>query len=172
MESKARTRKLVIMALLIALSFVGANITVFGSIAFDSLPAFFAALLLGPVYGAMIGFLGHMFTAFTSGFPLTAPMHFVIAVSMALTMLCFGCTYRLLKVKAGVRLLVTGIVGVLLNAPVSLALSIAALWLMAGREAALGLLILLPFLVMASAVNVFIGIFLFATLEKHWNELR
>lgn len=167
------TKKLVITALFIALSFVGSNIKIFGTIAFDSLPGFLAALLLGPVYGAAIGFLGHLFTALTSGFPLTVPLHFVIAASMAITMLGFGYTYKAMKNKVSVlaNFIITGIVGLILNGPVSLAFSIGAMTLMAGKEAALGLLTLLPILVLASAVNIVIAIILFKSLEKVWDKI-
>jgi len=170
MEAKARisTINLVITALFIALSFVGANIKIFGTIAFDSLPAFLAALLLGPVYGAAIGFLGHLFTALTSGFPLGVPMHMVIAVSMAITMLGFGTTYRGLKSKIPTAggLAVTVIVGIILNGPVSLALSMGAMALMAGKDAAFSLLAMLPVLILASAANILISIIVFKSMEK------
>jgi len=158
------------MALFIAISFIGSNITVFGTIAFDSLPAFLAALLLGPWYGAAIGFLGHIFTALTSGFPLSIPLHMVIAAGMAGTMLGFGFSYRALtgKIPEKYNLTVTGVIGIILNSPVTLALSVFALAAMAGREAALGLIILLPFLTVTSAVNVAVAIALFLVLRKVW----
>jgi uncharacterized membrane protein len=166
------TKTLVIMALFTALSFVGSNVKIFGTIAFDSLPGFVAALLLGPVHGAAIGFLGHLFTALTSGFPLSLPMHIVVAVSMAITMFGVGLTYNALLNKASERVVLVGagIAGVILNGPVSLALSMAALAAMAGREAAMGLLVLLPALAGGAAVNVVIGIALFKTLERVWNK--
>ncbi len=76
------SKKLVYMAVLIALSYIGSLIKITGTIAFDSFPAFFGALALGGVYGGIIGFLGHLFTAFLSGFPFTLPIHLVIAVMM------------------------------------------------------------------------------------------
>jgi len=168
------TKTLVIMALFTALSFVGSNVKIFGSIAFDSLPGFVAALLLGPVQGAAIGFLGHLFTALTSGFPLSIPMHFVIAVSMAITMLGFGFTYNALKNRASERVsfAITGIVGTIFNGPISLAISISALAFLAGMEAAWGLLALLPVLTTAAIVNIVIAIALFKTLERVWNRGR
>jgi len=168
------TKHLVICALLIALSFIGANIRVFGSIAFDSMPAFLAALLLGPIYGAIIGFIGHILTALISGFPLSPPLHIVIAFAMAITMLGFGYTYKALKNRAreSINLSITGIVGVLLNGPFSLGLSIAAFALMAGIEAALGLTALLPFLILASIINVVLSIIIFKVLENYWNKAK
>jgi len=169
----ADTKKLVMVALFITLSLVGSYIKIFGTIAFDSLPGFLAALLLGPVYGALIGFLGHIFTALTSGFPLSVPMHIVIAASMSITMFGFGLTYKIFsdRLPIAVSLIITGIVGVFLNGPVSLAFSIGAMALMAGRETALGLLALLPILVIAATANVAICIVVFKPLEKIWRKI-
>jgi len=166
MESK--TKKLVIIALFIALSFLGAHIQIFGTIALDSLPAFLASLLFGPLYGAVIGFIGHMFTAIINGFPLSVPLHIVIAISMSIAMLGFGYTYKFLKNKLPItaNLSITATVGIILNTPVSLGLSIATLWVIAGREAAVGLLALFPFLLMASVINVMLSIALFKALER------
>lgn len=171
-KTSINTKTLVIMALFIGLSFAGSYIRIFGSIAFDSMPGFLAALLLGPVYGAVIGLLGHLFTALISGFPLSPPLHLVIAFTMALTMYGFGITYRKVKEKFSETTVfgLTGVVGVVLNAPISLAFSMGTLRLMAGREAALGLLALLPILTIAAVANVVISILLFKSLEKIWKK--
>jgi len=173
-NTKASTKHIALIALFIALSFIGANIRIFGSIAFDSLPAFLAALLLGPLYGAIIGFIGHLLTALMSGFPLSVPLHLVIAVAMAITMLGFGFTFRALKkrMRLSGSLAITGIVGVLLNGPVSLGFSMGTLALMAGAEAALGLIALLPFLMLASVINVVASIVLFKALERIWDKFK
>lgn len=173
-RTKMNTKNLVIAALFIAMSFIGANIKIFGSIAFDSLPGFLAALLLGPVYGACIGFLGHLLSALTAGFYLTVPIHLVVALSMAVTMLGFGYTYQLLnkRVSELVRLTLTGIAGILLNGPISLAMSIGAMALIAGTAAALGLLSMLPALVFAAAVNVLVSIIVCKAVEKPWNKMK
>jgi uncharacterized membrane protein len=172
-SSRVNTKTLVLVALFIALSYVGSYIKIFGSIAFDSFPGFLAALLLGPIYGAAIGFLGHLFTALTSGFPLSLPLHMVIAASMAITMLVFGYTYKALSKKASTAgtLIFTGITGVVLNGPVSLAFSIIAMSFMAGIEAALGLLALLPFLTIAAVVNVVISITVYKSLGGIWSKI-
>ena len=172
-KPKINTKTLVIVALFIALSFAGSYIKLFGTIAFDSLPGFLAALLLGPVYGAVIGFLGHLFTALTSGFPLSVPMHMVIAASMALTMLGFGYTYKALinRIPEVVTLITTGAVGVILNAPVSLAFSIGMMALAVGMEAALGLLTMLPALLIAATANVVISIILYKALGGVWSRM-
>ena len=176
MEATKRlnTRTLVLTALFIALSLVGSHIKIFGSIAFDSLPGFLAALLLGPMYGAAIGFLGHLFSALTSGFPHSVPMHLVIAVTMAITMLGFGYAYKVFrnKVPDSVNYAIIGVVGTILNGPVSLLFSMATLALMAGKEAAMGLLALLPILILASVANIVLGIVLFISLEKVWKKIK
>ena len=84
-------KRLVVMALCIALSFVGSFLKISGTIAFDALPAFYAAIVLGPLFGGIVGFFGHFFTALSSGFPFTLPIHLVIAVSMFFS--CFVCSY-------------------------------------------------------------------------------
>ena len=172
-KSSISTKNLVIVALFIALSFVGSYLKLFGTIAFDSLPGFLAALLLGPVYGAAIGFLGHLFTALTSGFPLSVPLHLVIAASMAITMLGYGYTYKALvnRVPIAAALSITGVVGVILNGPVSLALSIGIMAITVGTEAAMGLLALLPVLVIAAVANVVLSIILFKALGGVWKKI-
>lgn len=167
------TKTLATVALLIAMSFVGAHLVIMGTVAFDSLPGFLAALLLGPVYGAAIGFLGHILTATLRGFPFSVPLHIVVALSMALTMYVFGVTFRILskKLSESVTFISTGVVGVIFNFPVSLAFSAATLWLIDGREAALGLVTLLAVpLLMASVANIAIGIALFKVLRNVWNK--
>ena len=182
---KITTKTLVAMALMIALSFVGSYLRIFGTIAFDSLPGFLSALLLGPIHGAAIGFLGHFFTALNAGFPLSFPLHMVIAVTMAITMFGFGMTYKMLtgrlaerlserlyrRIPEAVAFIISGIVGIILNAPFSLACSIGALWIMAGREVALGLLMLLPALLLASVANITLAIIIFKYLRKVWNKI-
>ncbi|MFL0245774.1 ECF transporter S component [Candidatus Clostridium stratigraminis] len=97
-----KIRKLVTCAMLIALCFVGSNIKIFGSIAFDSMAAFLGALLLGPWYGAVLGAGGHFLTALTSGFPLTVPVHIITMFSMALTMFFFNIVQINLEKKINI----------------------------------------------------------------------
>src|SRR5690554_4007232 len=85
-----KTRRLVYTAILVALSFVGAQVKIMGSIALDSLPAFFAALLLGPTSGAIVGGLGHLLTAMTSGFPMTLPIHILLIFTMGFVCCLYG----------------------------------------------------------------------------------
>ncbi|EGD50316.1 hypothetical protein TheetDRAFT_2872 [Thermoanaerobacter ethanolicus JW 200] len=98
MKEKANALKnvktLTLVAMLIALSAVGALIKVFNTVAFDSMPGYFAALYLGGWYGALVISLGHMLTAITSGFPLGLTNHIYIAVQMALYAYLFKFFYR------------------------------------------------------------------------------
>ena len=143
------TQKLVYTSLLVALSFVGAHVTIAGSIALDALPAFFGALVLGPVYGVAIGMVGHFLSAMLSGFPLTLPLHLAITVAMGMTMLGFGYAHKVQR-----RLVVTAVVGVLLNAPLSFILIMAVAAVFMGRGSAFGLLGLFPMLLAATVANV------------------
>jgi len=171
-KTAPKTKTLVIVALFVAMSFAGSQIRIFGTIAFDALPGFIAALLLGPTAGAAIGLLGHLFTSATAGFPLSLPLHLVVAVAMAITMYGFGGTYKLLQGKCSkaITFTTTGIVGVILNGPFALGCSILALGLMAGWEAGLGLLALLLPLTVAAVVNVALSLVVFKAVERVWNE--
>ena len=81
-KSKSTTVKLVYISTLIAISFIGSLIKIQGTIALDSMAGFFAALFLGPLSGALVGSMGHLLTALTSGFPLTLPIHLIVALQM------------------------------------------------------------------------------------------
>ncbi|ADL08726.1 ECF transporter S component [Thermosediminibacter oceani] len=88
-----KTKNLTLTAMFIALSFVGAAIKVpspTGTVAFDSAPGYMAALFLGPGYGAMTAALGHIFTSMNVGFPLSMPIHLLVAAEMAFFAWVFG----------------------------------------------------------------------------------
>lgn len=81
-----KTKQLALTGMFIALSAVGALIKVpspTGTVAFDSAPGFVAALLLGPGFGALAAALGHLFTSLFAGFPMTFPIHIIVALEMA-----------------------------------------------------------------------------------------
>ena len=154
---KKSTVTLVLMALFIALSAIGANIKIMGSIAFDSMPAFLAAMLLGPVAGAIVGAVGHMVSAMLAGFPLSLPLHVAIAAEMAV--ICYIVGY-LAKTKK-VQIWIAAVVGFLLNAV--LAPVILVFW--PGFGMAVALAYFMP-LALASAANVFIAALLAYALKK------
>lgn len=101
-ESKAKPsywtpRRLARMAIFIALSAVGSLIKIpspTGTVALDAAPGYFAVLGWGYAEGAIVVALGHLFTAATVGFPLSIPVHLIIAVGMMIwaAMFRFGTT--------------------------------------------------------------------------------
>lgn len=141
-----KTKKIVLMGLFIALSVVCSFIKLpspTGTIAFDSLPAYAAGILLGGIPGAVVGFMGHMATALSAGFPLTLPVHITIAVVMAVTILLFNFTYK------KTNIFFASIVGIIVNgvgAPLLLALIL-------NSDAKL-YISFIPFLIVGSAANV------------------
>ena len=111
------TKRIVLLSLFIALSAVLSNIKIVYSIAFDSLPAFLAAMLISPIAGGIVGALGHLLTAITSGFPFTVPVHLFIAIQMLVIVWIFGVLFK--KMNQYIAM----IVAVILNGPVATLLS-------------------------------------------------
>lgn len=99
-------------AVLVALSAVGAMIKIQGSIALDSMPGFFAALYINPMAGAVVAALGHLLTAFSSGFPLSLPMHLMLMFVMGAIAYIFGK----IATKNGI---LACMVAIILNGPVA-----------------------------------------------------
>lgn len=158
-RSDTRTKKLVKMALFIALSGIGAHIKLQGSIAFDSMGAFLAALWIGPLAGGIVGLLGHLLSALTAGFPLTLPMHLFVSLQMFFILWVFGILYQKTHpiVAAGA--------GILLNGPGSTLLAAYAATLLGlplGGEA-MFLLLWLP-LTLAATANILLAMVLYKAL--------
>jgi len=88
-------------------------------------------------------------------------------------MLGFGYAYKILdgRIPAAGVLVLTGVVGVLLNGPVSLAFSIGMMTVLIGAEVAMGLIALLPILTIAAVLNVVISIILYKSLGSFWNKI-
>lgn len=151
-ESKNTTLKLVYISLLIAISFIGSLIKIQGTIALDSMPGFFAALFLGPVAGALVGSIGHLLTAFTSGFPLTIPIHVIISLQMAVFVYIFGWLYEKtnLVLASIVAIILNGIVAVAMLAPITIWLGFP----LSGKAFILAMAVPLT---IASAVNVILA---------------
>jgi uncharacterized membrane protein len=100
-----RTRRLTRLALLIALSAVGAFIKIpspTGTTALDALPGYLAAFLFSPGEGALVAALGHLASAATAGFPLTVPIHLIVALELAGCAALAGICARRLGTAAGV----------------------------------------------------------------------
>lgn len=125
-------RTMTAYALLIALCAIGGQIH-FGvySIGFDSSPAFVGALMLGPVAGAVLGALGHLATAASTGFPLSVPIHVAIAIIMAGTGASIG--YITKRMTSSFSYIVSGIVGYIINVGIGIAV---IAWMMQSIEVA------------------------------------
>lgn len=81
-----RTKLLVLTAMFAALAVIGSFIKIPvppGTAALDSTAAFVSMAFLPAPFAAAAGAIGHIATALTSGFPLTLPIHLLIAVEMA-----------------------------------------------------------------------------------------
>lgn len=141
------------VAVLIALSAVGATVKIFNTVALDSLPGYFAALYLGGWYGAIVISLGHMLTAITSGFPLGLLNHLYIAAQMAV----YACLYRVAYKKAKGHGAV--IMGTILNGPVASLLMVPVMgW---GFFATW----VLP-LTLGSLINTFLAVLAYEVMKK------
>lgn len=163
-----KTKKLVLTALFIALCFIGANIKVMGSIAFDSMPAFLAAMILGPVYGAIVGALGHFLTALTSGFPLTLPVHLITMAAMALTMAVFSIIYKtFINRNKILAIALSLIIAVIINGPLALLALTPLLLPMMGKAGIMGLA---PILSGVAAINAIISILVYNFLPRSLKE--
>ncbi|QSZ28078.1 ECF transporter S component [Aceticella autotrophica] len=152
-------KTLTLLAMLIALSAVGALIKIYNTVAFDSLPGYFAALYLGGWYGALVISLGHMLTAVTSGFPLGLPIHLLIAVEMAVCAWLFKFFYKKFNKYIAV------LVGTILNGPISILTMVPIFgWgFFAGW--------VLP-LTIASFVNIFLAALLYEVIGSRFYKSR
>jgi uncharacterized membrane protein len=152
-----KTLRICLVAMLCALSAVGAQIKIFSSVAFDSMPAFLAAMLLGAPEGAVVGAVGHLLTAALSGFPYTLPLHIVIAAEMAL--ICFAV--GIISVKFRRPYWFSGIVAFVLNA--FAAPLILLVW--PGMGPKVCAVLLLP-LTLGAAANALCAVLLACALKK------
>jgi uncharacterized membrane protein len=168
-------QKIALSALFIAMAVIGANIKIYGSVAFDSMPAFLAAVLLGGPYGAIVGFLGHMVSAALSGFPLTLPMHIVIAFEMAIICFITGFITNNVKlpvprnetVRETVQLVIAMVIAFLLNGFASPLILIV--W--PGMGGLATYFVYLPPLVIATAANVVLAGVLAFALKKPFHMM-
>lgn len=82
-----KTKLLTLTAMFAALAVVGSFIKIPvppGTAALDSTAAFVSMAFLPAPLAAAAGAIGHIATALTSGFPLSLPIHLLIAVEMAI----------------------------------------------------------------------------------------
>jgi len=126
-----------------------------GTPALDSLPGYFGAAAVGLPEGAVVAGLGHLATAASAGFPLTVPVHLLVALTMSGAALVFGMAARRLGLAAAVP---AGIAVNGLLAPAAVALLPGFGW---------GFLVAaVPSLVVASAVNTGLAALLYASYRR------
>lgn len=150
----SKTKKLTLMAIFIALSFVGALIKIpspLGDIGFDSTAGFTAVLYLGYVPGATVTMLGYLIITASAGFPLG-----ILTVGVALEMffiaLAYRYFYRMNKILGiAVATILNGIIAPLIVLPVG------------GWGLYVGLL---PSLTIASIVNLTTSAIIYVALQK------
>ncbi|MDS1030837.1 ECF transporter S component [Bacillota bacterium LX-D] len=150
------TKKLVRMGIFTALCVVGAFLKIpspTGTVSFDSAPGFFAAALLGGKEGALITALGHLISSGLTGFPLTLPIHLLIALQMAICAFLFA--FLLKKANAFIAIITTIIANGVI-APLTL-VPIYGMGFFVGM--------VLP-LVIGSAANIIIAYLIYKAVKK------
>ncbi|SHK28778.1 alpha-ribazole transporter [Anaerobranca californiensis DSM 14826] len=157
-------KKLILSGVFIGLSFIGSLIKLAGTVALDSLPAYLSAIVLGPFWGGLVGFIGHIFTSLTSGFPLTLPMHLFISIIMFIILYIFALVY-----KKSCYLAI--LIGILLNGPI--AASLTTYIFVNLVESTLTMIqffsvIIIP-LTLASAVNIILANIIGRIITKKYN---
>ena len=165
-----KTKKLVLAALFIALSFVGANIKIMGSIAFDSMPGFLGAIILGPYYGALIGALGHFLTALTSGFPLSLPVHLITMVGMGVTMLVFGYVFKYFLSRNYIVAVILSLTSaVIINGPLLILILSPLLIPILGKTVLIGMV---PVLSGVAALNIIMAQIIHKILPERYKSWK
>ncbi|MET3290186.1 ECF transporter S component [Brevibacillus fluminis] len=149
-------RRVARLAIVIALSAVGGFIKIpspTGTVALDSAPGFFAAVAFGPIDGAIVGGVGHLFTAATTGFPMGLPLHLFVALQQAVWAVLFWLVARKVNLWVGV------IAAVICNGVIAPALFIPI------GGVGLFLSLLLP-LTVGSAINIIISAIAYKIVKK------
>lgn len=163
-----KIRNLSLAGLFIAISFIGANIKLAGSVAFDSMAGFLGSLILGPAYGALIGALGHFLTAATSGFLMSIPVHMIIMIGMAFTMYAYGALYDKISKRSLTQAnIIAGLAAIIINGPLSL--------LMVMPLVGTGVIAMLPLICLATLLNLVIAQFVYKFLPesiKLWKSVK
>lgn len=155
-------RQIVVIAVFVAASAGGSLIKLpspVGSVALDSVFGFFSAGYFSPLIGATVGFLGHLASAGTSGFPL-GPVHLIVATQMFIWCWIFGYIVR--KINRAWGLVLAAVVAIILNGVVS-PLTLIPISPPEMRSALIGLI---PFLIVAAAINVILAAIAIKVLSK------
>ena len=131
-----------------------------GSIALDSAPGYFCAVYFNPLLGGIVGFIGHLCSALTAGFPLGLN-HLFVALQMFFWCFIFGFIIRKFANMFGVILAFT--VCLLLNglgSPLLLVISPVNSLPMATAK------VIIPILLLASAANILLAILAYRMISK------
>ena len=146
------------ISMLISLSFIGSLVKIPGtSIAFDSMPAYFASIYISPLAGGTVGILGHMITAYLSGFPLSILIHSIVGVQMFLFVFIFGYVYKFKTIVNPI------IVGVLLNGVVAPLMLIPVI----GFKVSIGFIIPLS---IVSFANIYLAYISYNSISKRYRK--
>ena len=126
---RIKTRETVMAGLMIAVAAILAQYPINGSIGLDAMPAFFAAVLISPVVGGLVGIIAHMLIAIFTGMPLSLPLHLVVALTMYVSCFAYGYARMVsnryiavalaIVLNGPVALLVTSAVAMIVGAPLS-----------------------------------------------------
>lgn len=159
-ENFWQARNLVKMALFIALSGIGAWLTFpspIGTVALDSAPGYFLGLMAGGWQGAIVLCLGHLLSALKMGFPL-GPIHLLVGILMG------GCGLAVSYLYQRVNIVITVIIGSLLNGVVVTALLIPFV--------GMGFFVsMTPILLLASVVNIILAVILYQLLKEKVDQI-
>ena len=150
-----KTKKLAVMGVLIALSFVGSLIKIaspIGTIGFDSAAGFFAALYLGYVPGAIVIALGYLIIAGSASFPLGL-LTIAVAAEMMATAVAFRFFFKMnFGLGIGIATILNGVVAPLVVLPLG------------GWGLYVGLV---PPLVIASFANLFVASIVYSVIYRY-----
>ena len=149
-------KRIAILIIFIALSAVGSLIKIpspVGSIGLDSCPGLFCALAFGYPVGAIVIAVGHMLTSAIVGFPMSLPVHIVLAIGMGILAVVFRFIHQKMK-----NVDKNGLVGLIIAIIVVTLLNSFALGLIALPLGGWGMYFaIIPSLLVASAVNTIIA---------------
>lgn len=151
-------RKLVLIALFVAISYIGALIKLPGpmsTIALDSFAGYLAGLVLGGTYGGFVALIAHLFVSMTSGFPLSVPVHVIISIMMFLSVFSYS------KLSKKYNIFISSIVGVTING----LLMPLALMILPFMDKVF-LISLIPILVIASLTNIILSNVIYASIKN------
>jgi hypothetical protein len=149
-------KKIVRIGIFIALSVIGAMIKIpspTGTVALDSAPGYFSAAAVGGGEAALIIALGHLASSAIVGFPMSLPVHLLVAVQMAAFAFLFGFLVR--RINGSLAVALTTIANGVL-APLTMVPMFG--W---GFFAAM----LIPLMV-ASLVNILLAYLVFRAIKK------